>query len=461
MNSNLKLESLQRRIERHSKQANCYSFFNLLTSPELLSITEELLPEHRERKYPPTETLSMFLSQAMNADRSCQNIVNIMAVQRSIDGFSRQNTHTGSYCKARKRLPVEFISGLARETSKLIDQQLPDAWRWQGRSVKLIDGTTVTMLDTLDNQLQYPQADSQDVGIGFPICRLVGIICLSSGCIMNAAMGPYQGKGADETTLLRGMLDTFEKGDVVVGDAYYSGYFLLSEMISRGVDIVFDQFGARRKNTDFRKGKKLGSSDHLVTYSKPKNKPRWMSDEYYMSAPDFITIREFKIGKKVLITTILSPKEASKDALKLLYKSRWHVELDIRNIKTTMGMETFSCKSPSMVEKEMWVYCLAYNLIRLVMVQSAMLADILPRQISFKHTLQIWLAFWQKRNGTFLEENLGILCRLIIENTVGHRPGRIEPREVKRRPKPYSRLSEERDKARARVRRHGHPKKQK
>ena len=256
MNSSLKLESLQHRIEHHSEQANCYSFFNLLTSPELFSITEGLLPEHRERKYPPTETLSMFLSQAMSADRSCQNIVNMMAVQRSIDGYLHQNTHTGSYCKARKRLPVEFVSGLARQTSKLIDRQLPEAWRWQGRSVKLIDGTTVTMPDTPGNQQQYPQADSQDIGVGFPICRLVGIICLSSGCIMNAAMGPYQGKGADETALLRRMLDTFEKGDVVVGDAYYGGYFLLSEMIKRGVDIVFDQFGARRKKYRFSQRKK-------------------------------------------------------------------------------------------------------------------------------------------------------------------------------------------------------------
>ena len=186
-----------------------------------------------------------------------------------------------------------------------------------------------------------------------------------------------------------------------------------------------------------------------------------MSDEYYSSTPDFITIREFKIGKKVLITTILSPKEASKGALKFLYKNRWHVELDIRNIKTTMGMETFSCKSPDMVEKEMWVYCLAYNLIRLAMVQSAILADILPRQISFKHTLQIWLAFRQKQSATFVENHLDTLCRLIIENTVGHRPGRIEPREVKKRPKPYKRLTEERDKVRARVIRYGHPQKQK
>lgn len=461
MDANHKLGTLQHRVQTHVEQVDTLKFFNLLTSPQLLSTVEELLPEHRERKYPPTETLSMFLSQALSPDRSCQNIVNATAVQRTIDGLPHHSsTHTGSYCKARKRLPQSLVSDLVRYTSALIDSELPDDWRWQGRRVRLIDGTTVTMPDTPENQAAFPQQSGQKPGLGFPICRMVGIVCLASGSTVNAAMGPFKGKGGDEQTLLRGMLDSFEPGDVAVGDAYYSGYFLLTELMARGVDAVFEQYGARRKKTDFRKGQALGQADHLVTYQKPAIKPAWMTEDYYRMAPDKITMRELKVGNKILVTTILSPKEASKQSLKELYKDRWHVELDFRNIKTTMGMETFSCKSPDMVEKEMWVYLLAYNLVRLIMAQSASLADILPRQISFKHSLQIWLAYRQQQGG-FCDGNLYALCLLIIENTVGHRPGRIEPREVKRRPKPYKLLTKPRHEARDAIKRYGHPKKQK
>lgn len=457
MNTNHKLANLQRRIKVRSEQVDTFSFFNLLTSPELFSIVEELQPEYRERKYPPTETLSMFLSQAMSADRSCQNIVNATAVQRSICGLSRHSTHTGSYCKARKRLPLSLISELVRCTSQLIDHHLPMDWCWQGRPVRLIDGTTVTMPDTPENQAVYPQQGGQKPGLGFPICRIVGIVCLGSGSIVNAAIGAFKGKGADEQTLLRSMLDSFKTGDIVVGDAYYGSYFLLSELMARGVDAVFEQSGGRRRTTDFRRGQKLGRTDHLITYPKPIRKPAWMSEEYYQAAPNELTIRELKVGGKILVTTLLSPSEANKQSLKKLYKERWHVELDFRNIKTTMGMETFSCKSPDMVKKEMWIYFLAYNLIRLIMAQSASLADILPRQISFKHSLQIWLAYRQQHSSES-QDDLSMLLLLIVENTVGHRPGRIEPREIKRRPKQYKLLTKPRNVSKEWIRQHGHPK---
>ena len=461
MNTNHKSTPLQHRIKAQTEQLDTFSFFNLLTSPLLFSTVEKSLPEYRERKYPPTETLSMFLSQTMSADRSCQNIVNGMAVQRLINGLPLHSTYTGSYCKARQRLPVSLISELVCCTGQLIDAQLPMKWRWQGRRVRLVDGTTVTMPDTPENQQAYPQQRGQKPGLGFPICRMVGIICLASGSIVNAAMGPYKGKGADEQTLLRGMLDSFESGDIVVGDAYFGGYFLLAELMARGIDAVFEQHGARKKSTDFRKGQKLGAKDHLIRYVKPKKKPDWMTEEYYRTAPDTITMRELNVDKKILVTTLLSPKAAPKNSLKLLYKDRWHVELDLRNLKTTMGMETFSCKSPEMVKKEMWVYLLAYNLIRLVMTQSASLADLLPRQISFKHTLQIWLAYRHQQGTTDDDEAINILCVLIAENHVGNRPGRIEPRALKRRLKPYPLLMKSRSAARETIKKYGHPRKQK
>lgn len=300
MNSNQKLENLQRRIKMQTENIGSFGFFNLLTSPDLLSKVEQLQPEFRERKYPPTETLSMFLSQAMNADRSCQNTVNVKALQGSICGLTRVSTHTGSYCKARKRLPQTMISELTRYTSQLIDEQLPGTWRWQGRKVKLVDGTTITMPDTPENQEVYPQQGGQKPGLGFPICRVVGVVCLASGGIVDAAIGPYKGKGADEHTLLRSLLDSFTADDIVVGDAYYSSYFLWAELLARGVDAVFEQSGGRKRTMDFRKGKSLGHYDHIVTYPKPRKKPDWMAEEDYLRYPEELSIRELKIGKKVL-----------------------------------------------------------------------------------------------------------------------------------------------------------------
>ena len=452
-------QSKQQRIIQHKQNCNSHSFFNVLTCDDLLSTVERYLPDHRERTYPLTETLSMFLAQALNEDRSCQKIVNDAAVNRASMGLSPMSTRTGGYCRARQRLPLELISSLVKETGALASNQIPNEWLWKGRKIKLIDGTTASMPDTPANQLKYPQPDSQKPGLGFPMCRLLGVICLSSGMLLDADICPYQGKGSDEYTMLRNLIDSFEEGELLLGDAYFGSYFMLAAMIKKGVDVVFEQFGARRRKMDFRKGVRVGSKDHIVELSKPKVKPSWISREDYQQAPDTIKIRELKVDHKLIITTLLSPKDASKVELKSLYKQRWHIELDIRNIKTTMGMAALSCRSPEMVEKEIWIYFLAYNLIRLLMAQAAFLVDILPRELSFKHTVQLWLA-WNKANiyGARHKDN-DALFALISQNIVGNRKGRIEPRSVKKRPKDYPNLSQPRQQARDYVKKYGHPQK--
>jgi len=288
---------------------------------------------------------------------------------------------------------------------------------------------------------------------------MVGLVCLGSGAVLDAAMGPYQGKGGDEQSLLRSMLDTLQAGDILVGDAYYATYFLLCELQERGVDGVFEQQGARRLSTDFRRGQRLGPRDHLITLTKPKLKPDWMTQADYDRAPATLTVRELHAGGKLLVTTLLRPKQTPKSALKALYKSRWHVELDLRNIKTTLGLEILSCKTPTMAEKESWVYLLAYNLIRLMMAQAALLAGRLPRELSFKHTVQLWVAWGQHGVGADCDDKLAMLFLLIAQQQVGNRAGRIEPRAVKRRPKPYPLLTKPRQIAREDVRKNGHPEK--
>ena len=449
----------QLRIRSYATSSDSYTYFNLLTDSEFLDPVESLLPEHRERLFPPTETLSMFLAQAMSADRSCQKAVDDAAIKRLMGGLTLCSTHTGAYCRARKRLPLEMLSTLTRHTGRVMVERTLETWHWRGRPVRLVDGATVALPDTADNQEIYPQPGSQQPGLGFPICRLVGIICLASGAVLDAAMGPCRGKGSDEQTLLRSMLDTLEAGVILLGDAFYATYFLLCALQAKGVDGVFEQQGARRRSTDFRRGQRLGQRDHLIELQKPKIKPAWMSQTEYDQAPDTLTARELRTGGKILMTTLLCPKQTNKAALKALYRDRWHVELDLRNIKTTLGMEMLSCRTPAMAEKEIWVYLLAYNLIRLLMAQAASLADINPRQLSFKHTLQLWIAWRQNGTSSGDDSQRAMLFILIAQQRVGNRPGRIEPRAIKRRPKPYSLLTKSRSIAQEDVRKYGHPKK--
>jgi hypothetical protein len=327
------------------------------------------------------------------------------------------------------------------------------------RSDWSVDGTTVVMPDTPANQADYPQPRSQKPGLGFPLCRMVALICLGSGAVLSAAIGQYRGKGGDEQSLLRSMLDTLERGDLLLGDAFYATYFLLCALRQRDVDAVFEQHGSRQRTTDFRRGRRLGQRDHLIVLQKPVIKPGWMSQADYEQAPGRIVVRELRTGGKTLVTTLLCPRQTSKASLKLLYCNRWHVELDLRNIKTTLGMERLSCQTPAMAIKEISIYLLAYNLIRLMMAQAALLIGQLPRQISFKHTVQLWLAWAQHANSIDHEDKLHGLFVLIAQQKVGGRPGRIEPRAVKRRPKPYPLLTKPRSVARAYVQEHGHPKK--
>jgi len=458
MNANHKIVELQQKVEkRYAKNSTAITFFNALTGPGFLDLVEDLLPEHRERRFPPTETLSMFMAQAMNSDRSCQNIVNEIALTRGLHGMSRCSTNTGSYCRARQRLPGAMVSELLRYTGAQMTSCASPSWCWEGRPVRLIDGTTVELPDTEKNRQAFPQTQS---GTGCPLSRIVGIICLASGGILNAAVGPFAGKGSGEQTLLRTMLDTFDKGDVVLGDAYFGTYFLLAELIGRNVDAVFEQYGARKRTLDFRKGERLGKKDHLLTYKKPK-KPDWLSQEDYDAVPETVTIRECEVGHKILVTTFLCAKATPKKVLRELYQQRWHVELDLRNIKTTLGMNVLSCKTPEMIKKEIWIYLLAHNLIRITMAEAASLSSLLPRQLSFKHSLQLWRV-WRQQSGSIKEtESLIILICLITENTVGNRPGRVEPRAIKRWRKSFPLMTKSRQVLREEIRKKGHPKESK
>jgi len=286
------------------------------------------------------------------------------------------------------------------------------------------------------------------------LARLVGVICLSTGALIDAAMGPHAGKGTSELGLLRRLLAAFCPGDVMLGDAFYCNYFLIAELQAMGVDVLFAQHGAR--NTDFRRGERLGARDHRVIWPKPKARPEWMSREQWAVLPEQLLLREVKVGKKVLVTTLLCPRKVCKTALGQLFRMRWNVELDLRDIKTTLQMAELSCNTPLMNEKELWVHLLAYNLIRMVMAQAAAKAAVHPRQLSFKHTVQLWSAWVARSLCHRASESIELLFTLIGQLRVGNRPGRVEPRARKRRPKPYPWLKLPRSQARPNIMAHGH-----
>lgn len=246
-------------------------FFNVLTGPELLEQTEAHLPEHRERLYPPTVTLAMFMRQALNEDRLCQRAVNGWAAQRVAERLKANGVDTGAYCRARQRLPVEMVRALTRESGRLLSAKALPGWRWRGRTVKLVDGSTISMPDTPQNQASYPQPSSQALGVGFPLARILAVICLSTGAVLEAATGPYEGAGNSELGLLRAVGAVFNPGDVMLADVFYCNYFIIATLQGTGVDAVFEQHGGRI--TDFRRGRQLGARDHCVRWPKPARPP--------------------------------------------------------------------------------------------------------------------------------------------------------------------------------------------
>ena len=452
LNAQSRQRQRQSALQRRARQTKAVDFFNILTSPQMFATTEACLPEHRERLYPPTVTLSMFMRQALEQDASCQKAVNGWAAQRAADGLRPMSVKTGGYCRARQRLPLSMVQELARQTGRQLHGQAKRAWRWRGRRVKLVDGTGISMPDTQLNQARFPQPSSQAKGVGFPMANLVVVICLATGAVLEAAVGAYGGKCSGELALFRQLQATFTRDDVIVADALYCHYFLIAAMIAAGVDVVMEQNGSRK--TNFGLGKSLGEGDHIVAWLKPTTRPSWMTPEEYQAFPDELRMRESKRNHRILVTTLLNARQTSKADLSALYAQRWNVELDLRNMKTTMGMDVLRCQTPQMNEKALWVHLLAYNVVRLLMAQAACQVRADPRTLSFKHTVQLWTE-WLAR-GLTATLNRNYLFALIAQTSVGNRPDRIEPRMKKRRPKSYPWLKEPRDVARERVRLYGH-----
>lgn len=410
-----------------------------------------------ERIYTPLVTLCLFLSQVIDPDHSCRAAVARLIVWLAVNKRKTCAPDTASYCEARLRLPEGVIVRLVRETARRIDGRGPDAWLWKGRSVTLVDGTTASMPDSSANQKEYPQSNTQGIGLGFPLVRLVALISLATGAVRDLALGPYRGEETGETALFRTLWGGLGSGEIVLGDRYFGSFFGIAGLSERGVDVLFRMH--QRRKFDFRRGRRLGVLDHVVAWPKPA-RPDWMDEETYAQSAGELKVRElrvtvdqpgFRVNELVLVTTLLDAEEYTKLEVSDLFLERWNIELDFRSIKVFLGMDVLRCKTPEMVRKEIWMHLLAYNLIRGVMRDAAEAHDKRPRHLSFKGALQTMTAFqdalrWARPgdHARLIEEML----KAISCHKVGDRFGRVEPRANKRRPKPQRYLTEPRRQAR-------------
>jgi hypothetical protein len=408
--------------------------------------------------FTPAVTLWAFLSQVLQADKSCRAAVRRVCAWRVAEGLTPCSENTGDYCRARGQLPAAVLRRLTLQTGNRLEQAVPANWLWHGRHVKLVDGTTVTLPDTPANQQAYPQPPCQKPGLGFPMIRLVVLLSLASAAVQGMAAGPYAGKETGETALLRQLLDELSAGDVLLADRYYCTYWLVALAQARGVDVVFRMH--HQRHYDFRRGRRRGPNDHLVRWRKPQ-RPDWMDRATYQALPAELVVREvryrvttpgFRVSKLVLVTTLTSARHYAVEELADLYHDRWHAELDIRAIKTTLRMQRLRCLSPALVEKELWAHFLGYNLVRKVSAQAALDQGRHPREVSFTASQQAVNASWSQLSHAPAAEAIRqaqAFLTTLGQVLVGQRPDRCEPRAVKPPPTEHKRLRRPRAAARA------------
>jgi hypothetical protein len=425
-------------------------FADALTEGSILDALNEHGVPFRDRLFNPVTTIWGFLGQVLSEDHSCRDTVSRIIAHRAASGLEPCSPNTASYCNARARIPTAVLRNLARRTAQQLQAGIPEGWKWNGRSVFIADGSHVSMPDTLPNQASYPQPVVQQDGIGFPLARVTVLLSLATGACHDLAIAPYAGKGTGETTLLRQMYGSLSPGDVVVADALFDNYFLACELRQLSIELV-TRVQAERVGSWTVQSRPDGD---IIVWQRP-NKPRGMTGEQYRRYPQNLTMRQVSVDARgkdnraeqfKVVTTIL---DASIDGGQIggLYERRWDGEVDIRSIKSTMKMDILRCKTPEMVRKEIWVYLLAYNLLRTVMAVAANQSNVEPRAISFKGAKQALTAFAPKLEAAWPEQRAALvdaMLEVVAYHRVRNRPGRWEPRAQKRRPKPGKRLNQPR-----------------
>jgi hypothetical protein len=431
----------------------------LLPESKLEAILKEENVSYRNRVYTPIVTLWAMVSQVLDPDKSLSNAVKRLVSWLAAAGVECPSHDTGAYSKARQRLPEGVLQRLVPEVAESLEQQVPSTQQWCGRRVRVCDGTTVLMSDTVANQAEYPQHGNQTPGCGFPIAKLVVMFSLLSGAVVAACIAPF---ACSEIVMSRLLYQDLEPQDVVLADQAYGSYVDLALVQQQGADGVFRKHHARQ--TDFRRGRQLGMGDHQVRWHKPKQGPKHMSQAEFAALPSTLLVREvclrltrqgFRDQTLIIVTTLLDAQRYSAKQLTQLYGLRWQAaEVNLRHLKTTLKLEMLTAKTPEMVRKEIWTHLFAYTLLRSLMWEAASTSDYTPFHLSLQgarqqlNHLASLLATATKSTRMRLYQ---VLLVQVAADLLPLRPHRSEPRVVKRRPKPFPRMRQPRSVLKAKL----------
>lgn len=432
-------------------------FSEVLPAQTVIEALQSLSLRWYQSLYDPVTVLWLFLGQVIHANPTLAATVENFLAWRLGQGLSPCSTDTGAYARSRGRLPEALLEMLTRRTGRAAERAALGEWRWLGRAVKVFDGSTVSMPDTPENQQAFPQSRTQAPGVGFPLARIGVLFSLSVGTVLDLGIRRWVGKFQSELAMLRDMLARFEAGDILLTDRYLCSYMEIALLRQRGVDYV-GHLHAHRK-IDFRRGRQLGRLDHVVEWTKPRQ-PDWMSSAEYAALPETMSIREFRYrivrpGYRtrtiVVATTLLDAELYSPEEMAQLYRFRWDAEINLRSLKTMLNMDVLRCHTTDMVRKEIWAHLLAYNLIRTVIAQAAAQHNKHPRQISFTRAMRTLEAFrptLAHATTKDLPELYAHLLQAIASHEIANRPDRLEPRQRKRRPKPFKLMTKPRNQTR-------------
>jgi hypothetical protein len=449
-----RLAALGRRTARVARQATLVQLQEHLREflPAPLLSAEDEGPNSRERLYSLRLTAECFLWQVLQPHTACREVVRQVQALFRAQGRDLPEEGDSAYVQARQRLPRERLEQALIATAQAADRRVGDGGQLAGRRVLAVDGSTVQLADTPKNQRRYPQPASQKPGCGFPVLKLVVLFSLASGAVFRVLLGRLR---HHDLRLLRGLWEQLQSGDIVLGDRAYGEYTTLAGLPQQGVDVVARLH--QRRKVDFRKARRLGKHDGLFVWTKGYQQSEILSAQQWARLPAQITvrilrftatIRGFRARRVTLVTTLLDPKRYPAQDLIALYARRWRLELCLRDLKSTMGMEHLRCKTPDMAEKELLAYLVAHNLIRCVMAETVARYAVDLERVSFKGSvdaLRQYSAQMAKARSRQLRRQLweDLLLNL-ARDLVRYRPNRTEPRAVKRRPKPYPLLNQPR-----------------
>ncbi len=400
-------------------------FLSLLSSPMVEAACRFIGHQWRDRIYRPWITLVIFLSQVLSAEQCCDEAVDRFQKYRYDQGLPTVSADTSSYCEARKRLPEHSPGGWFSR---------PDTRSFKGRSSpgSFTDVQSRSPMARLFScrtprrtRRLIPSRAARAPGVGFAIARILVIFSLAVGTVLEAAVGPFQGKETSELALLRAVIGEFQPGDIALADRFFCSYWLIAALRARGVDLVVRLH--QRRAADFRRGRRLGPNDHIVTWPKPEQRPDWMSPAEYEAMPAELTVREFRVRVQdktkrvrtmVVVTTLLDPREYRPKELGNLFRQRWHADLDLRTLKTHLHMEMLRTTTPEMVRKEIAMHFLAYNLIRGLMAEAAREQELNPRTLSLMGAAHTVRQFEQTHlyDPTWIKADLPRLLELIGES---------------------------------------------